>query len=654
MNYSTVNKILLSLLWVSFILTGPYKLFGGEQDSLLRLYYSVKSTDVDKMKITIRLAAVFQQTDLPRSVDFARKAVALSKKVDNKKGEAMAYNLLAIAYNMQQHHDSAQFFYNKALVLFKEIADSTGLMHVYNNLGVLCKNKGQFARAVEYYKSALNVARDKRDTVGMIQSLNNLGIVMYNWKHYSTSVDFYNEALSLLRRKKDSYRIAVVLNNLGELYMAMGQKESAFKSYKEAWEISRKGKWINPWVGASLNLGKYYSEKAEYKKAEDYLKTALKVSDSVAYNRGKALALTGLARVYYLEGERDKALEFIQRGCVMADSLSLPEVQIEAYEMQHKIYEALADYKNAYKAYLKYISLKDTLFNQNSRKEISLLRTQYETDKKEQEIKILEKERALQDLKNKKNKQIFLLTLAFLVLLFLVLVGVIERRIHRQKLLRDQLQREKSELEGRLFRAQMNPHFIFNALNSIASYIENKKNNQAINYLIDFAQLMRFNLNSTINEYISLVEELEALKIYIRLEQLRFGIEYEVLMLNVEDPSTVFLPPMMVQPFVENAIKHGLSRIEGNRQLKVSYELQKEFIEVEVIDNGLGYSISEQEKKDQGNRHTSLATQLTRERLDYYSRALKKKFSFSIGDITDDSNKVHGTRVIIKLPCYIE
>ena len=204
-------------------------------------------------------------------------------------------------------------------------------------------------------------------------------------------------------------------------------------------------------------------------------------------------------------------------------------------------------------------------------------------------------------------------------------------------------------------RAQMNPHFIFNALNSIQQYVLQGNVIEANKYLSKFSKLQREILLSSNQNFISMEKEIEILNSYLHLEQLRFGesFTYTINMTDEIDPAEIKIPPMMLQPFVENAIWHGLMPKQGDKNLNIYFDLYTDDILLATIrDNGIGRDASAKLKQNNGgsnNGHESKGMSMVDQRLQLLRQKYDRPFDVSISDISDAIGMVQGTLVTLKI-----
>ena len=215
-------------------------------------------------------------------------------------------------------------------------------------------------------------------------------------------------------------------------------------------------------------------------------------------------------------------------------------------------------------------------------------------------------------------------------------------------------QAEKLQLEHQALYAMMNPHFTFNALQSIQFFIHRQDRKSANKFLSSFAKLVRKNLESTKTDFISLQEEVDRLRLYLSLEQMRFPekFDYKVYVDPEIDTHSTLLPPMILQPFVENSIKHGIMPLGSGGKIDIRVSaIDIDYLMVTIEDNGIGIETSRKQKENRPNDHVSKGMQITRDRLALFARMTGKKHEVKIAEIKQNG-KVEGTQVEILLPAH--
>jgi len=248
----------------------------------------------------------------------------------------------------------------------------------------------------------------------------------------------------------------------------------------------------------------------------------------------------------------------------------------------------------------------------------------------------------------------FLLLSALLV--FALIYGIFMARIFnikRQQKAELDRKVEMSKVELKALRSQMNPHFIFNSLNSIQHYIFNSKSDEAIKYLSKFARLVRIILNNSEKPTVTVGEDLEALKLYLELEQMRFEdkFDYEITVDPSVDIDYDIMPPLLMQPYVENAILHGLNPMSEKGKLMIRLDSKNNFLICTIIDNGIGREKAAEIKRTMPfSKHRSLGMKITEERLKILNEINSSRLSVNICDLKDKNGLPAGTKVELFVP----
>jgi sensor histidine kinase YesM len=215
----------------------------------------------------------------------------------------------------------------------------------------------------------------------------------------------------------------------------------------------------------------------------------------------------------------------------------------------------------------------------------------------------------------------------------------------------EELQHRATELEMQALRAQMNPHFIFNCLSSINRFILKNESGSASDYLTRFSRLIRMVLTNSKHTLISLEDELEMLRLYLDLEKLRFrnSFNYSIIFNNSIDVPAIEVPPLLLQPFVENAIWHGLMHKEGQGHIDIELSIKNNFLNCVIRDNGVGREKAAAVKSESSNKQKSLGLQITAERLNLFNGEMQNENFFTIEDIVDEQGNAAGTKVVLKI-----
>lgn len=247
---------------------------------------------------------------------------------------------------------------------------------------------------------------------------------------------------------------------------------------------------------------------------------------------------------------------------------------------------------------------------------------------------------------NKEQETLFIAVIAALIPVivafsFIVFLFYRQRREAHFRQEKLQYQLDKSEMEMRALRAQVNPHFVFNCLNSILQYVQQNETELASSYLVRFSRLIRLVLENSTYSMAPLEDDLKALELYLEMEKLRLNhsFEYHIKLDNIE-AHTISVPPLLIQPFVENSIWHGLANHGSGGKIDIQLCMENERLFCSIEDNGA----DKKPNTDRGFKTKSMGLELISRRLDLYENLHKERYTFSIESLSQ------GTRVKLELP----
>jgi sensor histidine kinase YesM len=238
-----------------------------------------------------------------------------------------------------------------------------------------------------------------------------------------------------------------------------------------------------------------------------------------------------------------------------------------------------------------------------------------------------------------------------IILLLLLALFVFRNLSLKRKKERAELQGKATELESQALRAQMNPHFIFNCLSSINKFILNNDTDAASDYLTRFSRLIRLGLINSQLSSIPLSDEIEMLRLYLDMERLRFNnsFDYNIIYENTIEPETIYIPPMLLQPFCENAIWHGLMHKEEQGKLDVIMSTKDDHLQCIITDNGIGRKKSEELKSSSTARQKPFGLKITTERLALFNDEKMINSFYKAEDLFDRVGNVAGTKVTVNI-----
>ncbi len=264
-----------------------------------------------------------------------------------------------------------------------------------------------------------------------------------------------------------------------------------------------------------------------------------------------------------------------------------------------------------------------------------------------------EKRELIYSEQSKRHQQQIFFVILFILLAFGI-VFLIYNRLQLKKTLT--LQKELAEYEQKALHLQMNPHFVFNCLGSISSFIVQNGTDSAIKYLSKFSKLMRLTLEYSKESLIPIDKEMESLQNYLELEQLRFNQKFDFSITKSKDiEDDMALPPLLLQPFVENAIIHGLIPKNEKGTIAIDFSIEKENLICTIEDNGIGFDTSKALKENLVSVHKSMALDITKKRLEMMEASTSRKANVEIEELKNNRGEILGTKVVLNLPIqYIQ
>src|SRR6185437_4749461 len=381
-----------------------------------------------------------------------------------------------------------------------------------------------------------------------------------------------------------------------------------------------------------IGIGSVYHKLNKLTEAKNYYLQCLKEANSYDNKNMVCSCMINLGLVYEKNNEFDNAIEYENKALILALSLGLkPEIR-NCYLSLTRSYSKKSDSKKALQYFDAYVDLNDSLYSNGSSKQVAEMQAKYESEKKQKENEVLEQKNQLlyqqgkiQDLKIEQGRYFIF----GLLLLSVLIIGIAFLLIRQNKV---NALHAKIEMEQKLLRSQMNPHFIFNAMVGIQNYIYKEEPEVAANYLSSIVYLMRSIIDNSTKESVLLEKEISTLHHYLTLQKVRFQDKFNFLIdVNPNiDTENIFIPPMMAQPFIENAIVHGImQKTDGQGLISVKFTIRHHHLSLEIEDNGIG-----REKAKEFGRmekeHLSIATNITQERLTILNRKSKNKSSVVI------------------------
>lgn len=478
-----------------------------------------------------------------------------------------------------------------------------------NEIGSTLENNGKTDEALRYYLTGKRIADKVADEMLAAQLDLSLSRIYYFRGEYEKTIELDSSARQVFHAAGNIGLEATATLYLGFAYNQLQDFEKALAYEREAllvFERLNDAKRISETLNA---MGTAYQELLDFDRALLFYERSLAIDDSLGNTEYVAISHSNIAGIYIELENYPKAIENFEQAYALLDSTKSFYYRAAITRYLAESYALAGDYENAYNTMLIHQSYADSLNSEIRQEQFLRLQEEFEAEKRITEIQTLNKDK--QQLADKLHSGIVIVTLlaGMLVLVLLLIFFYTRQRRAREH-------QKRVELEQKALRIQMNPHFIFNSLNSLQSMFMKGNFDLANDYLGDFGALLRHILDNSGKPFIPLEDELNTLKLYLSIERMRTDgrIDYEIHVDPEIDTRRCFVPPLIIQPFVENAIWHGIlpSERNGNISIQIQY-LDENTLRCEICDNGIGIAASQLRKKKAG--HQSRGMEITSQRL---------------------------------------
>ncbi|MEM9723672.1 MAG: tetratricopeptide repeat protein [Bacteroidota bacterium] len=538
--------------------------------------------------------------------------------------QATHHQILGLVELAEGNYEPAADHFLQAESLFSSEGNTEGMRECYGNIGVVYWRMGDLDKALAYYLKDAYLGEREGDSISIASRYGNIGLIYRSKEVYDTALIYYQLSLEMFERLDKKISVAINLQNIGALYLIT----------------------------------------EDFSKAQSYFTRARELSEEINDKIGVLYASYSLANVEIKMGRFEKGIKGLRDALTLAEALEDKTVIKDLHKTLSKVYSDKGQFQTAYTHRLQYEFWKDSLVGEKHLRQVKELELQYETVKKDNQITFLTQENEIQQLEARRqdlwNKGL-LLGIGLMAIIAGLIYYTYRQRLRTQhELARKNLQikesyfqKELSQLEMKALRAQMNPHFVFNCLNSINRLILSGEDDQASHYLSKFSKLLRKILENAEGSRVTLSEEVSMLQTYIELEALRLKeeIQYKVQIDPNLDPEDIQIPSMVLQPLLENAIWHGILHKEGKGEISLSIQGEEENLLCKIEDNGVGREKALNLKEYPEGKTKSLGLQIIKDRLNLLGGS-GSNFNpkFVLTDLKNTLNQATGTRVEITLP----
>ncbi|MEI7526615.1 MAG: histidine kinase [Mariniphaga sp.] len=588
--------------------------------------------------------------------------IRIAKKYNDKEQLCLLYINKGNNLYYSTTDDSYEKYYREGLKLSIAIGDTESMVMLYNNIAAIRLQRGVADSVViNYTMKAIAINEQRKNYLNLGDCYATLASAYNTHSQNEKAIFYLKKGLRAFALAKNEAKSINLLASIADQFRELKRYDSATFYINLA--IERAGKNHDKHglaCGYSIK-GQLLSETLNYELAELYLQKAFLIFSEGKDKDIEGILLSGnyLADALLKQKKFKEAIPVATNVFKLADTLKNYQAVMKSAFTLSEIFHKLGTDAKAYEFLKLYMAAADTIRNDKNKRLLEEMGTKYETQIKDNKILKLQNDNLIQDKKIIQQSKKILIIVAVAILLLSVFFFYVKQTKYRnekeQYLLKQkalELSRQVSENDMKALRSQMNPHFVFNCVHTIQSLLNQSKIEETKTCLEKFSYLTRSVLENSKKREVPLEMEIETLKLYMELENFRFRnpFTYEI---NVEtgiDPKTTLIPPLILQPFVENSIKHGFRETEKPGHVKIELKNEQDQLICIIEDNGIGRKESMKTLPSSGYKRESIGMKLTEERLHLISEIKKRKSYFIIEDLENKLNKPIGTRIRMFLP----
>ena len=598
--------------------------------------------------------------DFIKSETLARESLYWYERTGNKEGINSLYDYLIFTVFAQSRFDEAIDYTEKKYAIAKQNNSQLGTIDALTWMSAIYRQSGNYEKSFLMARQKYDLALQSKNKVWISTALYGMAQLYAQVEDYPNALIYFRKVLQMDDDEIRNERIRTDIDiwfkmEFTEVFSYLNLFDSAWHYYNLFKPSKEKAAYLRVYW---ISTGECYFLQKDYHNALKNFQLGL--TEHIKLNDRNEImrALLDIGKTYLALGNNSEALRYGRNGLAIALETKAKQFIRDGYLILSTTFDRLhqADSSNFY--YRQYIFWKEAVANDQ-------LKAKFTAYNYEQKIELLDKENQLhqqllkQSLQQKKFLIIgtgALLLFGFIFLRFIMLKRkILQNELHIQKLENERkqaaFQQQATELEMQALRAQMNPHFIFNCLSSINSFILKNESEAASDYLTKFSRLIRTVMHRSKEPVITLEDELEMLQLYLDMERLRFknAFDYTITFKNEVDTSFIYIPPLLLQPFAENAIWHGLLQKEGERHLSIEFGEENNLLHCSIVDNGIGRKAAATLKSKSAETQKSMGLKITKERLALFNGAPEHQNILEIEDLFDKDGRAAGTRVLLTI-----
>jgi tetratricopeptide (TPR) repeat protein len=590
---------------------------------------------------------------------YLKNAQKIAEKKRQNAKIAEVKNLIAFNFMLDNKKDSALRYTEMSIQFARRTSNKSILAESFNTQARVYAYFGQLELSVAKNIVSLQLALEVNDRFRLAKYNRELGISQRLIYNLNDAEYYFKQSYEHAQKIADYHQMGLALSNLGTIYFGRKEFKKAIESTQRAIRLLSELNDFNGLGEAYDILGMIYREQKDYTLAASSFNKSLVFYESTGNKEKIAGVYHNVGTVFRKQKKYANALNYLQRSIEIREQFGSKNQIYSTYREIADVYRDVGKTNDALKYLDMYLDYQDSNTTIQSATKIAELSELYRSEQRDRLIMMqsdsIERQRQeraftstkLENVQLRNNSQMYFI-IGFLIIS--VLAGIIV--FYRWNQTRIKQERKEAEMSQTLLRAQMNPHFVFNAMSVIQSYIYENDTENSSKFLVNFSRLIRLILENSPKEFIPIETEIEILQKYLETQKLRFEdrFDYSIECEDILLEEGALIPPMITQPFIENAIEHGqLHTIEGGFIL-ISFSKQNNMLNVIIEDNGIGRKGAELNKKSKD--HKSMAMKITKDRIDNMSKKYRTEGRLIVEDFNKKLNT--GTKVLISLPYKAE
>ena len=565
---------------------------------------------------------------------------------------ATALHNQGISYSEQSNDEKAIEYFNKSREISKQGGNKNEMAISLQAIAQIDIRKGNNTKALNQLYECLKIFEEVGDEIGIADVHLSIGDICYLQRDYLKALEHHKKSHELYLNNNYQVALSTINFKIGVDYNAIKDYLKALKYLQKSIDLIESSDYGANSV-AYLNIAQIYIYQNKYDKALDYalkgLNIAERMQNKVETNHSHII----LSKVFRLQKKLDLSVLHAKEALKIGQEISHPaEINMAAKQL-YELYSEINKTEEAARYHQLFIETKNVLDNQESKNALLEQKLRYEYEKKEliskaENEKILVKLSSENERKNL-QKNIWLIVFGSI----LIVIGISSFFLYKNFKQKNVITNQKNNLlKQKLLVSQMNPHFIFNSLNAIQNYIFKQDSLKAGNYLAQFSELIRMILDFSRKDYISISSEVKLLTTYMELQKLRFESKFDYAIIIDEriDVESIHIPPMLAQPFIENAIEHGIFYKKDKGRVDVRLYFENNNLIYEIEDDGVGIEGAMALKNKLKSSYESLATIITKERMSVLNEQSKSNIEIEIIDKKKTSEGDSGVKVKFVVP----